>query len=182
MGIFSDTKWHFLQLLLAIIETENVGFGTNANEDIFSRIFKLCPILFLLNTMVSGLEKECEPETKYEDNNFTFLSLFSFTTFVVVTCFRYFDGSPLSSAWHVTSTTSPVLLEYAVTLDLVEFSDSGLYECRPDKLDPVSVNLHVVKGKRKQSQCMKKYQKITNRVTSMWIFFIAKLRFLKEHW
>jgi len=58
----------------------------------------------------------------------------------------YFDGSPLSSAWHVTSTTSPALLEYAVTLDLVEFSNSGLYECRPDKLDPVSVNLHVVKG------------------------------------
>ena len=88
-----------------------------------------------------------------------FLSLFSFTTFVVVTCFRYFDGSPLSSAWHVTSTTSPVLLEYAVTLDLVEFSDSGLYECRPDKLDPVSVNLHVVKGKSKQSQWVKKQQK-----------------------
>ena len=34
-----------------------------------------------------------------------------------------------------------------MTLDLVESSDSGLYECRPDKLDPVSVNLHVIKGK-----------------------------------
>ena len=119
-----------------------------------------CDILGDFQTLwVSGLENESEPETKYEDNNFTFLSLFSFTTFVVVTCFRYFDGSPLSSAWHVTSTTSPVLLEYAVTLDLVEFSDSGLYECRPDKLDPVSVNLHVVKGKSKQSQWVKKQQK-----------------------
>lgn len=164
---------------------ENVGFGTNANEDIFSRFFKLCVLqvqsFFYTTLQCLALRMNVSQKPNMKTTTF-FLSLFSFTTFFVLTCFRYFDGSPLSSAWHVTSTTSPVLLEYAVTLDLVEFSDSGLYECRPDKLDPVSVNLHVVKGKRKQSQCMKKYQKITNRVTSMWIFFIAKLRFLKEHW
>ena len=162
MGIFSDTKWHFLQLLLAIIETENVGFGTNANEDIFSRIFKLCvpqvQSFFYSTLWCLALRMNVSQKPNMKTTT-SFLSLFSLTTFVVVTCFRYFDGSPLSSAWHVTSTTSPVLLEYAVTLDLVEFSDSGLYECRPDKLDPVSVNLHVVKGKSKQSQWVKNNKK-----------------------
>ena len=62
-----------------------------------------------------------------------------------------------------------------MTLDLVESSDSGLYECRPDKLDPVSVNLHVVKGKNYFGDIV---PKVLSGSTNHYMVFIYKVDWL----
>ena len=66
MDFFYHELIHFNNSL-AIIGMNNVTFGIDWNEDILATIFKLCA---LQSFSLSGLENECEPETKYEDNNF----------------------------------------------------------------------------------------------------------------
>lgn len=70
----------------------------------------------------------------------------------------YRDGSPLFGDWKTTvsntvkdtstSSTSKEGRSYdaVIKLDRVDPEQSGLYECRPDQLEPATVNLHVVKG------------------------------------
>ena len=75
-----------------------------------------------------------------------------FTSIVKLALFvfpRSLDGSPLPSNWQVmpiTSSTSRNVYESSIKLSRVDSKDIGQYTCHPGFLEPVDVNLHVVKG------------------------------------
>merc|ERR1712107_625008 len=68
----------------------------------------------------------------------------------------YRDGTPLSEDWQIvplsksskdfSSKKELFTFESSAILSQVDSNHSGEYECHPDKLEAVSVNLHVVKG------------------------------------
>ena len=74
------------------------------------------------------------------------------------TFFRYRDGTPLSEDWQIVPLSESskdfssknkkklFTFESLAILARVDSNHSGQYECHPDKLEAVSVNLHVVKG------------------------------------
>ena len=79
-------------------------------------------------------------------------------TYNLMLFFRYRDGTPLSEDWQIVPLSESskdfssknkkklFTFESLAILARVDSNHSGQYECHPDKLEAVSVNLHVVKG------------------------------------
>ena len=61
--------------------------------------------------------------------------------------------------------------ESLAILARVDSNHSGQYECHPDKLEAVSVNLHVVKGEKKQFDG-EKYKKKNNTLSFTKVSFL----------
>ena len=83
-------------------------------------------------------------------------------TYNLMLFFRYRDGTPLSEDWQIvplsksskdfSSKKELFTFESSAILSQVDSNHSGEYECHPDKLEAVSVNLHVVKGMKYESK------------------------------
>ena len=90
-------------------------------------------------------------------------------TYNLMLFFRYRDGTPLSEDWQIVPLSESskdfssknkkklFTFESSAILARVDSNHSGQYECHPDKLEAVSVNLHVVKGENKSLTYVRTY-------------------------